>query len=123
MARSHSHITARIARGGACLLLVAGLALSGCAKKESRVYFNGNYYPTKGKHVGKDDRREFVVTVRRANQGEAGAREAGRYGGKQYCLKNYGTSEIEWAVGPDAPAGTYDASKGSIAMRGTCILW
>lgn len=87
------------------------------------MFFNGKFYPTKERAANKSDRKEFVVTVRRASQGEAGARAAGEHGGMRYCLKNYGTSEIEWIVGPDAPAGTFDVSKNSIAMRGKCILW
>ncbi|MEQ9259990.1 MAG: hypothetical protein RIG84_12950 [Roseovarius sp.] len=110
-------------RFGVLFILSAGLALAGCAKKEERVLFNGKYYPTKEKAANKSDRKEFVVTVRRANQGEPGARAAGEHGGQRYCLTNYGTSEIEWIVGPEAPAGTFDVSKGSIALRGTCILW
>lgn len=105
-------------------VLAAAVAIAGCSKKSERVYFNGNYYPTKARAADRSDRQSFTVAVRRADQGLAGAREAGRYGGKQYCLKNYGTSEIEWTVGPDAPDASLGRSRGSsIVFSGRCILW
>lgn len=114
---------APIPRGLALVLLVAGLALAGCSKKSERVYFDGNYYPAKGRAVDKSDRQSFTLTVRRAGQGLKGARAAGRHGGKTYCLKYFGTSEIEWTVGPDAPAAALGAESGRLTLRGRCILW
>ena len=114
---------ARALRASTVLVVVAGLALSACTKKSERILFNGNYYPTKAKAVGKSDRRSFVVSVRRVDQGLAGAKEAGRHGGKTYCLQNYGTSEIEWAIGPDTPDTALELSGGRLVFRGTCVLW
>ena len=110
-------------RAPVVLILVAGLALSACTKKSERVLFNGNYYPTKAKAVGKADRKSFAVSVRRVDQGLAGAKEAGRHGGKEYCLKNYGTSEIQWSVGPDTPNTALDLSGGRLVFTGSCVLW
>ncbi len=87
------------------------------------MYFDGKYYPIKARASDKADRKTFTVSVRRADQGLAGAREAGRYGGKQYCLKNYGTSEIRWIVGPDTPQSALGYSGGRLALSGTCVLW
>ena len=106
------------------LALCAGLvAVSGCAKKSERVFFDGKYYPTKARAADKSDRHSFVVSVRRADQGLKGARAAGDYGGKQYCLKHYGTSEIRWSVGPDAPAAALARSGSGLAFSGRCVLW
>jgi hypothetical protein len=104
-------------------LLVTGLALSACSRKEERVLFDGNYYPTKARAADKADRKTFTVSVRRASRGLNGAKAAGAHAGKQYCLENFGTSEINWRVGPDAPEGTFDRSASSIALSGTCVLW
>ncbi|WP_397543920.1 hypothetical protein [Roseovarius salis] len=104
-------------------VLVAGLAAAGCTRKEQRVYFDGNYYPTKARAADRSDRQSFTLSVRRADQGLAGARAAGRHGGKKYCLTHYGTSEIEWTVGPDAPAEALGAGSGRLSMSGRCILW
>ncbi len=43
----------------------------------------------------------FYVSVKKATQSLAGAREAGAYAGTKYCIKEYGTSTIEWVVGPE----------------------
>ena len=109
-------------RGIATLLLSASLALSACAKKEERVFFDGVYFPVKDKAI-KDDRQSFVVTVRRAERSIKGAREAGRHGGTDYCLKNFGTSDIEWTLGPDVPDHLLERSGGNLVFRGRCVLW
>ncbi len=104
----------------ACLIAV--LAVSACTKKENRVLFNGLYYPSKAKSAS-DNRQGFAVTVKRATKGLDGAREAGRYEGTRYCLKNFGTSEIKWAQGPDADNGTLNLSGSSLKLTGSCVTW
>ncbi|WP_371223567.1 hypothetical protein [Roseovarius sp. 2305UL8-3] len=105
------------------IFLVTVLALGACSEKSKRVYFGGNYYPTKEKGGGKDDRALFATTVRRADQGVDGAREAGRHGGAKYCIKNFGTSEIEWINGPDAPLQSLQSSNGNLVLTGRCVTW
>ncbi len=104
------------------LILAAMLVLGGCAKKEEKVFFDGKFYPAKAKH-GKGDRKVFVVTVRRVPQGLKGAREAGRHAGTLYCLKNFGTSEIKWEIGPDAPEALIRSKSGNLTLKGACFLW
>lgn len=104
------------------LILAAMLVLGACAKKEEKVLFDGNFYPSKAKN-GKGDRKVFVVSVRRASQGINGAREAGRHAGTLYCLKNFGTSEINWEVGPDAAEDMLTTKSGSLTLKGECFLW
>lgn len=104
------------------LILMAALALGACAKKTERVTFDGVYFPLKSKKAS-DDRQDFVVTVRKAEQNLELAREAGRYEGTRYCLQNFGTSEIDWSQGPDAEDGTVMLSGGSLTFRGRCSLW
>ena len=122
MADGGRHILAA-GRALSVLLLVAALVAAGCAKKSERLVFNGNYYPTKADKTDKAERQRFAVAVRRVDQGIAGAREAGRHAGKQYCLKNFGTSEIDWIVGPDTPGVGLDSSNGRLVLTGTCVLW
>lgn len=102
--------------------LCGALAVAACAKKESRVYFNGKFYPTKETKQS-DDRQSFKVSVRRADQGLDGAREAGRYAGTRYCLENFGTSEISWMQGPDAEDGVLTIDGGKLILTGRCVLW
>ena len=97
--------------------------LGGCTERAKRVYFDGKHYPTRGKAVSKDDRKGFTVSVRKAAQGIEGAREAGRHGGSRYCIENFGTSEIEWAVGPDDPAENLTISNGNLQLSGRCVTW
>ncbi|MEO3413834.1 hypothetical protein AAFO92_04145 [Roseovarius sp. CAU 1744] len=105
------------------VLAAMTLMLGACADRDKRVYFDGKYYPTKAKRV-KGDRESFVVNVRRASQGIAGAREAGRHGGIKYCIETFGYSEIDWIVGPD-DAATADAtqSRGNLVLKGRCRVW
>lgn len=105
------------------IMLLAVMVLGGCSERAKRIYFEGNYYPTREKAVSKDDRADFVVTVRRASQGIKGAREAGRHGGSKYCIKNFGTSKIEWARGPDAPIAVLQGANGNLVLSGRCITW
>ncbi|MDF1671741.1 MAG: hypothetical protein P1U83_19260 [Roseovarius sp.] len=105
------------------LTLVALMILGGCTERAKRIYFDGKLYPTREKAVSKDDRAVFVVTVRKAAQGIDGAREAGRHGGSKYCLKNFGTSQIEWVRGPDDAAETLQINNGALVLSGKCITW
>lgn len=107
----------------AAVAAVAMLAASGCSRKSERLLFNGNYYPVKARAADKADRTLFTVSVRRADQGLAGAREAGRHGAKEYCLQNFGTSEIAWSVGPDAPDAALTGGGSGVALSGKCVLW
>ncbi len=104
-------------------VLVLALAVAGCTRKEERMYFDGKYYPAKARAADKSDRKAFVVTVRRIKQGLRGAREAGRHAGMRYCLKNFGTSEIEWTLGPDRPVAQLDISGGRLSLGGRCVPW
>lgn len=103
--------------------LIAILALGACTERSKRIYFDGNYYPTREKKADKNDLKAFTVSVRRASQGIDGAREAGRHGGSKYCIKNFGTSEIDWERGPDDPAETLQLTNGNLLLSGRCVTW
>lgn len=103
--------------------LLALTLLGGCVERAKRVYFDGKHYPTRGKAVSKDDRKAFIINVRKASQGLAGAREAGRHGGSRYCIETFGTSEIEWAVGPDSPDEVLVLVNGNLQLSGRCVTW
>ena len=68
--------------------------------EENKVSFDGYYFSSKLSRSKLDD-RSFDLTVRRANRSLSGAREAGRYEATRFCIKNYGTSDINWVLGPD----------------------
>lgn len=108
-------------RGG--LLVIALAMLVGCAQREERVLFNGNYYPGKAR-AEKEDRRNFTAFVRRAGRGVEGAQQAALYEATRYCLDNFGTSEIEWVGVPAGAEGpVYARSGDTVSVRGRCIIW
>lgn len=105
------------------LMLVTMIGVTGCTERAKRVTFDGNYYPTRERGTDKTDRHAFQVTVRRTAQGLDGAREAGRHGGTKYCIKNFGTSEIDWQRGPDDDAALLLVDNGNMVLSGRCVTW
>ena len=86
------------------LAMSSFLMITGCSNpfelEENKVSFDGYYFSSKLSRSKSDD-RTFDLTVRRANRSLSGAREAGRYEATRFCIKNYGTSDIKWVLGPD----------------------
>ena len=80
------------------------LIVVGCSNpfelEENKVSFDGYYFSSKLSR-NKSDNRSFDLKVRRANRSLLGAREAGRYEATRFCIKNFGTSDIKWVLGPD----------------------
>lgn len=108
------------------LALVAGLmaALAACSgKEEKRIRFDGHYFPAKARAADKKrSMAEFTVEVQRVSQSLDGARAAGEYEGIRYCITtaNYGSSKIDWAVGPDTAPQDLTIVKDTLTFRGTC---
>jgi len=107
---------------GLIVIAIAALTLSACTERSERVMFDGMYFPAKAKKES-GDRKDFVVSVRRASQSLDAAREAGRHEGTSYCLENFGTSNIDWSAGPDAESGTLQVSGGNLVLKGRCVIW
>ena len=86
------------------LAISSFLMMTGCSNpfelEEIKVSFDGYYFSSKLSRSKSDD-RTFDLTVKRANRSLSGAREAGRYEATRFCIKNYGTSDIKWVLGPD----------------------
>ena len=86
------------------LLTWSFLTMVGCSNplepEENKIAFDGYYFSSKLSRSKLDD-RSFGLTVRRANRSLLGAREAGRYEATRFCIKNFGTSDIKWVLGPD----------------------
>lgn len=107
-----------------CILamaVISALGLTACAKPGERTLFEGKYYPAKVKKGA--TREEFVVSVRRVDQGIKGAREAGRFEATRYCIETVGDSTIEWLQGPDAEDGRLITEGGNLVLSGTCVKW
>lgn len=109
------------------LLAAFGLmaALAACSGKQNqqRVQFDGHYFPAKAKPVDKKTTwAEFTVEVDRVSQSLDGARAAGEYEGIRYCLTKakYGSSKIDWAIGPETPVDQLVIDRDTLTFRGTC---
>ncbi|MEY8838475.1 hypothetical protein AB9K41_05510 [Cribrihabitans sp. XS_ASV171] len=115
----------RVMKAMVMLAAAAALALSaGCARegRKDRILFDGLYFPSKAQAVDKKvSLADFTVTVQDAAQSLDGAREAGRHEGTRYCIETYGTSRIDWVVGPDSDASQLRIADGKLIFRGTCL--
>jgi hypothetical protein len=97
----------------------ACLALIACTEDDDRIAFDGQYF--KGRVSGsKEDRTQFVATVTPVAASLEGAREAARYEGTKYCIKNYGTSKIDWSSSPDAEEADLSIENGTLTVAGAC---
>lgn len=110
----------KLAVGGLCL--GALLLTAGCQTRENRlVPFDGFRYKAKAAAVDKKvTRADFTVTVWAVSQSLTGARAAGGYEGTKYCIKEYGSSRIEWIVGPDTPPENYRIVDDTLTFSGKC---
>ncbi|MGR3712103.1 MAG: hypothetical protein ACU0A6_03160 [Shimia sp.] len=85
------------------LLMCASVALTACSRrKDDQFAFNDIVFKSTADKVSKEERDHFEVHVKGANQDLAAARDAGRYAGTRYCIQEYGTSRMDWVIGPDA---------------------
>ena len=111
-------IAGRMAALGLVGLMILG---AGCSKKEDRMRFDGHYFKTKSAAVDrKTSLAPFTVTVKDVAQSLEGARAAGGYEGTRYCIKNFGNSRIDWAVGPDTDPAQLRIADNTLVFRGTC---
>ena len=103
----------------AVTLLMAGALLSGCGNDDARVAFDGKYFNAKQRKV--DGQRDVCqVTVKDAAKSVEGARAAARYEAVKHCVGNYGSSDIIWTLGPDAPASALRFDGGALTFQGRC---
>lgn len=105
------------------LIVIAALATgAGCSgKKKDRVAFDGVVFKTKTKPVDKKKSlADFTTTIFDVSRSLDGAREAAAYEGVKYCIANYGTSEINWVVGPDTEPENLTVVDDDITFQGQC---
>ncbi|MFC4215655.1 hypothetical protein [Pseudophaeobacter arcticus] len=106
------------------LLAVAFVSVglvAGCSDRESRPVFDGVAFRTKASVVDKKiSRALFEAEVYDVAASPLGAREAMRYAGTTYCIKNYGTSRIDWLIDLDDPEAPLPRDGDNALLRGTC---
>lgn len=102
------------------LAAAAALVLvSACTDSSKRIAFDGQYFRAKAKKVDKT-RHAFTVRVRDVSRSLEGAIEAGRHEGISYCVDNFGSSAIEWTVGPDTPPEELQITDNTLVFQGVC---
>jgi hypothetical protein len=100
------------------LAVCAGL-VAGCTAADDRILFDGQFYNAKVRTV---DRQldVFTVNVRPVSKSLLGAREAGEYEAISYCVNSFGSSDIVWTAGPDAPDGQLTIDRDTLVLQGRC---
>ena len=99
------------------LAVVSAGLVAGCVAQKDRVLFDGQYFRAKVSKVNKQ-RDVFQVTVKDPTKSIDGAREAGRHAAVSYCVRNYGSSDIDWTIGPDTEQLKVIDNK--LTFQGTC---
>ena len=104
---------------GAVVLLAV---VAGCTKREDKLFpFDGHYYKVKSSPVDKKvTLADFTLTVSQVSQSLDGAREAGGYEGIRYCIKYFGSSKIDWKVGPDTEPKNLRIVDDTLSFAGRC---
>ncbi|WP_425098432.1 hypothetical protein [Tropicibacter sp. S64] len=109
------------------LLGVLALSLAGCGGLRDKFGFGANPEIFDGQRFNggvrseRGNRVNFVATARPVSKSFTGAIEAARYEGIQHCIKFYGTSDIDWQEGPDAPREAMRVENDTLTFRGTCL--
>jgi hypothetical protein len=101
------------------VVLLALCASAGCTNSKNRLAFDGEYFRIKVAKVDKQ-RDVFTVTIRDVDRSLDGAREAGRHAGVSYCVETYGSSKINWSVGPDTPPEELRIVDNTLVFQGVC---
>jgi hypothetical protein len=99
--------------------VAAALLLTGCENNDGRIAFDGEFFRTKVKRVDKQ-LDVFTVNIRDVSRSLEGARQAGHHAGVEYCVENFGSSDIEWTIGPDTPAEQLQIVDNTLVFSGVC---
>ncbi|SLN18157.1 hypothetical protein [Ruegeria meonggei] len=105
----------------AVVLLSAVSACGLVTPSDDRILFDGKAFRAKAKPVDKKaSPADFTVVVKGASASLDGAREAGRYEGIKFCIASFGSSRIEWKVGPDTDPQNLRITDDNLTFAGTC---
>lgn len=114
------------------VILLGSLVVAGCgdgllgfgkdgAVRAERVTFEGLRFRTDVDEVS-DDRRDFTVTVRSADQNIAAAQQAAEFEANKYCLGVFGGSEINWTIDPYQDPETVTLGEDdTLTISGRCV--
>jgi uncharacterized protein YgiB involved in biofilm formation len=104
------------------LACACAAVLAGCGESRKDLpVFEGVPFRTDASAVDKKVTRAlFEAHVYDARSSLDGAREAARYAGTKYCIANYGSSKIDWAIDIDNPATPLPLDEDILVLQGTC---
>lgn len=100
-------------------LALCGGLIAGCTAADDRVLFDGQFFRTKLRKVERQF-DTFTVAVSPVSRSLKGAREAGEYEAVSYCVRQFGSSDVIWAAGPDAPDSDLSITKDTLLLQGKC---
>jgi hypothetical protein len=103
----------------ACICAIAAIGLAACGPTEDDILFDGQFFRASLKSE-RSTREDFVVTVRPVSASLLGAREAARFEAISYCVNRYGSSAINWVVGPDSPDEELPIADDTLTLQGRC---
>lgn len=116
---------------GAAIALSGCGALSGLSSGVSSPFTGGGLRGAQSEIAGlrfrtrisstSDDKRGFSTRTRGAARNVAAAAEAGRVRAVEYCIRQFGGSEIVWTAGPEREQLPLDEG-GALVLAGTCII-
>lgn len=93
--------------------------LAGCSDPSDAVLFDGQQFAGSLK-ADEADKRSFTASVSPVSASLEGAREAARYEGTTYCVRNYGRSDIDWAASPEAETIALNIVEDTLTVQGRC---
>lgn len=103
----------------AIISAAALLMLAGCEDPKNATLFDGMRFAGR-LQADSEDKRAFTATVAPVSQGLEAAREAARYEGTTYCVRKYGSSDINWTLSPDAEATALSVTEDQLTVQGRC---
>lgn len=105
-----------------CILLMAA-TLTGCGRigliKRDTPTFEGQRFSGRVSSERRN-RQVFTVTVNGVSKSLEGAIASAEYRATQHCIQYFGTSDIDWTVGPETDRQALRIANDSLTFRGTC---
>ncbi|MGH1413319.1 MAG: hypothetical protein ACRBB0_07480 [Pelagimonas sp.] len=110
--------------GRFAIFLMMGLAMAGCSKlgmlsTGKNPSFDGQQFRG-GAKANRSDRQHFVATVKPVSKSLEGAIGAAEHQGIRHCIEYFGTSEIDWEVGPQTDPDALVVENDTLTFMGTC---
>ncbi len=100
--------------------VVAGCSEGALKVQSKRPSFDGQIFRASAKPIEKRNRKDFVVSVRPVSKSETGAALAAEYEATRYCIKYFGTSDINWSVDPTVDGATLPVVDDVLQLSASC---